>query len=97
MKCTLVVALGAVALVTGCSQASSNITSAGLESFFRHHQVNGNYAVAVKKRSAAGESYLMTIHGYPNNLSVCKMLIKPYNRDSKLSTIPGHYHCEVLK
>jgi hypothetical protein len=97
MKYGSVLAIAAISLVAGCTQAGGNLSSTQLESYFRHHQVNGHYAVAVKKRSAAGESYLMTIHGYPNNLSVCEMLIKPYNENAKLSVLPGNYHCEVLR
>ena len=42
--------------------------------------VDGHYAVAIKKRSLGGESYLATVHGYPTNLSVCEQLIAPYNQ-----------------
>ena len=42
-------------------------------------------------------AYLATIHGYPNNLSVCKELIAPYNKDSSKSVIAGEYYCEELR
>jgi len=33
---------------------------------------DGNYAMAMKKRSVGVTAYLATVHGYPNNLSVCQ-------------------------
>jgi predicted solute-binding protein len=101
MKISFVATIGAACLLTACGQAkiaaSSAITSAELESFFQHHTIDGHYAVALKKHSAAGNSYLATVHGYPNNFSVCQELIKPYNESARLSVIPGQYSCEELK
>ena len=101
MKLILVTAIAAIGLLTACGQAkiaaSSAITSEELESFFRHHTVNDHHAVALKKRSAAGDSYLATVHGYPNNLAVCQQLIKPYNEDPQLSVMSGQYFCEELR
>lgn len=89
-----------VVALFGCDKISisqgKSITAENLESFFRKHKIDGNYAVALKKRSF-GESYLATIHGYPDNLSVCQQLIEPYNRNSDLSSIEGEYFCEVLR
>lgn len=49
------------------------------------------------KKLIPGTAYLGTIHGYPNNLSVCEELIEPYNTDPTLTTIPGStYYCETL-
>jgi hypothetical protein len=84
----------------GCNEititTSDSVTESELEDFFRKHKVEGNKAVALKKRSVAGESYLATIHGYPTNFSVCEHLIAPYNEDLSLSSLPGTYYCEVL-
>jgi len=91
----LVFAVSVLALA-GCSQYGDSITAEELEGFFRQHKVDGNYAVALKKHSA-GESYLVTVHGYPNNLAVCEQLIAPYNKGSESSVIPGTYYCEVLR
>jgi hypothetical protein len=44
-----------------------------------------------------GSAYLATIHGYPNNRSVCEQIIAPYNKDAALSVIPGEYFCEELR
>lgn len=92
-------------LLVGCDfgapASGRDFTEEGLEAFFRQHTVNGNYAVAAKARftfPSPGTAYLLTVHGYPNNLSVCKELIAPYNEDPNLSVIPGStYYCEVLR
>ena len=74
-----------------------SITSEELESFFRARKVDGNHVVALKKRSAGLVSYLATIHGFPDNLSVCEELVVPYNKDSSMSVIRGEYYCEELR
>ncbi len=86
----------------GCGQVTvttgSSVTDKELEGFFKQHKVDGNVAVALKKHTVgAPDSYLATIHGYPDNLSVCKSLVEPYNNDAKLSVIPGSYFCEELR
>lgn len=58
--------------------------------------MDGNTVAAIKKRSFA-QSYLATVHGYPNNMSVCEELIEPYNKDPSLSGVPGEYYCEELR
>jgi hypothetical protein len=73
-----------------------SITNQQLESFFRAHTVEGHHVVALKKRSLGVVSYLATIHGYPNNLSVCEELVVPYNKEASTSVIAGDYYCEEL-
>lgn len=72
-----------------------------LEGFFRNHTIEGNHAVAAKVRFSVpipGTAYLLTVHGYPDNLAVCEQLIAPYNEDPNLSVMPGNtYFCEVLR
>ena len=91
-----VIAIG----LSGCGQVSittdKSLTSADLEGFFRKHKVDGHRAVALKKRSLGDDSYLATIHGYSDNLSVCAAIIAPYNSDSSRSAVPGTYFCEEL-
>jgi len=86
--------------LAGCDNMTittgSSISSEELEQFFQKHRIDGNRAVAIKKRSFAN-SYLGTIHGYPTNMSVCEDLIAPYNKDSSLSGVPGEYYCEELR
>ena len=98
MKVILLVA--SAMLLAGCGPVTgttgNSVTAAELESFFRGHKVDGHYAVALKKSSIA-DAYLATIHGYPDNLSVCRSLIEPYNKDPKLSAVPGNYYCEELR
>jgi hypothetical protein len=90
-----------VAAGTACAPGTNipgaSITDADLESFFRNHPVDGNHVAALKKRSAGVISYLATVHGYPNNLSVCEELIKPYNENTSQSVLPGDYYCEELR
>lgn len=79
--------------------SGSDLTEDKLDELFRNHTVSGKHVVAIKRYSPqlGTNSYLGTIHGYPNNLSVCEELIAPYNKDSSLSVIPGgKYYCEVL-
>ena len=85
----------------GCDQVTvttgDTIASSDVEELFRKHKVDRYPAVALKKRSLAGVIYLATIHGFPNNPSVCEELIAPYNKDAALSVIPGDYFCEELR
>ena len=84
----------------GCDQVSvttGDISSSDVEALFRKHKVDGYYAVALKKDTLGGAAYLATIHGFPNNLSVCEEMIAPYNKDPSLSDIPGQYFCEELR
>jgi hypothetical protein len=74
-----------------------SLSSSDVDSFFRGRTVDGHYAVAIKKRSLGGESYLATVHGYPTNLSVCEQLVAPYNQDKSSSALPGEYFCEELR
>lgn len=78
-----------------------DLTEEDLDAFFRKHTVSGKHVVAVKKLTTisgqSAVSYLSTIHGYPDNLGVCKELIAPYNEDPSLSVIPATYFCEVLR
>ena len=74
-----------------------DISSSDLEAYFRKYTVDGNYPVAIKKRSLGGVGYLATVHGYPTNLSVCEELIAPYNKEQSRSVIPGEYFCEELR
>ena len=90
-----------VVVATGCTSTTitsgDSITESELEGFFAKHKVEGNVVAALKKRSAGVVAYLATIHGYPNNLSVCEELIAPYNKNAAISAIPGEYYCEELR
>ena len=91
----------AVVVLTGCARVTvttgDSISSRDLEGLFHKHKVDGNYAVALKKSSAGVASYLATIHGYPNNMDVCELLIEPYNKDPSLSAVSGTYYCQALR
>ena len=93
-------AVAIVLALTGCDQlsvTSGDMTSSQLEAFLRKHKVDNHNPVALKKRSVGGDSYLATVHGYPNNLSVCMELVAPYNSNPSLSVLPGTYFCEELR
>ncbi|SMM98462.1 hypothetical protein SPONN_2403 [uncultured Candidatus Thioglobus sp.] len=96
-----IVIIVSILLLSGCTDVSivsgESIESKELEDFFRKHKIDENYPVALKKHSLGGESYLVTIHGYPNNLSVCQQFIEPYNKGSETSMIAGTYFCSVLR
>jgi hypothetical protein len=70
----------------GCDQVTSCLPSI----------ITGHHAVAVKKRTLGGVADLATIHGFPNNRSVCEDMVAPYNKGASLSVIPGEYFCEEL-
>ena len=93
--------LAGTILLMGCDQVTvttgDSIPSSDVEDFFRKHKVDGYPAVALKKHTLGGSAYLATIHGYPNNRSVCEQIIAPYNKDAALSVIPGEYFCEELR
>lgn len=99
MKRIFIVASVSV-LLGGCGPVSittgDSISTVALENFFKKHKVEKNRAAALKKRSL-GDSYLATIHGYPNNLAVCEELIAPYNKSTSKSIVPGSYYCEELR
>ena len=79
------------------SSIGSDITYEELEIYLRSHTIDGNVPVAIKKASFAGVSFLATVHGYPDNSSVCEDLIKPYNNDPSMSVIGGEYFCQRLE
>ena len=74
-----------------------SVTTSDVERYFRKHKVDGNRAVAMKKRSLGMVTYFATVHGYPNNLSVCEEVLAPYKEDASRSAISGEYFCEELR
>jgi hypothetical protein len=92
----LILCLGAVPLLLAFGWGGG-LSSSDVEQFFRGHKVEGYYAVAIKKRTLGGVAYLSTVHGFPDNTSVCEELIAPYNKDRSLSAISGEYFCEELR
>lgn len=93
--------VGYIVFSSNDNVSNGNLTEEELELFFREHTIANNNAVAIKidfTIPQPGTAYLGTIHGYPNNRSVCEELIAPYNEDPSLTTIPGGtYYCEVLR
>ena len=94
MRRAILVAVLAAAplLVAFFRWEGGSLSSSDVDSFFRGRTVDGHYAVAIKKRSLGGESYLATVHGYPT-----KQLVAPYNQDQSSSALPGEYFCEELR
>jgi hypothetical protein len=95
-RAILIAVYTSATLLMGCDQGS-DLSDADVEDFFQQHTVEGNHAVAMKKRSLGTTAYLATIHGYPNNLSVCEQVIAPFNEGASLSDVPGEYFCEELR
>jgi len=97
----LIVELIIAGVLAGCGPVtittSSSVSEEEFEQFLRKHRVGRSHAAALKKNSLGVVSYLATVHGYPNNLSVCNEIIAPYNKDASLSSIPGAYFCEELR
>lgn len=91
--------------VSGCGEAGSIFRHSEYESYAEfeaglaetYSRKPSDYSVAYKlmKRGAAN-SWLATIHGYPDNGAVCEELIEPYNNDPSLSVMSGTYYCEAI-
>lgn len=92
----LLVAVSAAAC-SGGETLGNSITSEQLESFYKAREIDGVRAVALKKRSVGIVAFLATVHGFPDNLSVCEELIAPYNKGESKSDISGDYFCEELR
>jgi len=60
----------------------------------RPNQLDPAYAVV--KTGVGGDAWLATVHGFPDNSSVCWELIEPYRNDPSLSDLPGEYTCRAL-
>lgn len=67
-----------------------------LRIFFKENKIGRTTDYAFIKNSFAGKAYLITIHGYADNKSVCEKLVQEYNDNPELSTIKGQYSCEPL-
>lgn len=79
---------------TGCSTTTAREASQeDLQEFFRTHRIDKSIDYAIMKN---GTDHLATIHGYADDKSVCLELIKPYNEDPSLSSLPGTYTCVPL-
>lgn len=94
------VALIAVVLLAGtlaaCSQDKQS-NEAQLRDFLKAHPVASDPPVAVMKRNAAGDAWLITVQGYADNQATCEQLIEPYNSDPSLSTVAGTYYCDPIR
>jgi hypothetical protein len=99
MRVLLLIPVAAILVACGSAGAgvSRSMTEEELEAFLRGRTVSGEFVVALKKRTLGEVAYLATVHGFPNNISVCEELIKPYNEDSSMSTLAGEYFCEELR
>jgi len=85
-------------VMTGCNNSPSNLDEydENLRAAFQDKPIGKSPAFALMKESVAGPAWLATIHGYPNNLSVCEELIAPYNEDPDLSVLNGKYYCQAV-
>ena len=80
--------------------ALSSCSEQGEDALLRHLERNSwglSPAVRVIKSGPSGDAWLLTVHGYADNQSVCQELIKPYNEDASLSVLPGAYRCEEIR
>ncbi len=90
-KCRIAIISAVFICLVGC--ASKDTDQDDVQRFFAKHKSGGSPDYAVIKN---GTDHLITIHGYADDLSVCMELIKPYNKDPSLSTLPGSYSCVPL-
>ena len=95
MRFLLVIACLAL---TSCGKKPNDIDDyeAALRETLQNTPLGKAEAYALMKNTVAGPAWLATIHGYPDNLSVCEELIQPYNEDKSLSTLPGEYYYECV-
>jgi hypothetical protein len=82
---------GVIASLSGC--AKHEATQEDVREFFATHKIGRAPDYAVVKN---GTDYLAVIYGMDDDLSVCMDLIKPYNENPSLSTLPGTYSCVPL-
>lgn len=68
-------------------------TQEDVREFFATHKIGRSPDFAVVKN---GTDYLAVIYGMNDDLSTCMDLIKPYNEDPSISTLPGSYSCVPL-
>lgn len=92
-RAILIAVLAAAPLLVAFGWGSS-LSSSDVESFFRGHTVDGHYAVAIKKRSIAGEIYLATVHAYPTNRRHQSLSRKPHGRCQSCRHEPNKQSCE---
>ncbi len=83
------------AMLAGCGGNSYEDYENRLREAYSNVPEGTTPAYAIRKRGVA-DSWLATVHGYPNNVSVCEELIAPYNANAELSALPGEYYCERL-
>ncbi len=84
-----------VATVSACSQDRGD-NERQLREFLKSHPVATGAPVALMKRNAAGDAWLVTVQGYADNMGTCTQLIEPYNSDPSLSALPGTYYCDPI-
>lgn len=101
MRSSWAKAIGIVGLLLGasaCAEADDAAEGSGFEVKLAkvYREKPRTPAFALVKDSLGGTAWLATIHGYPDNGSVCAELIEPYNRDPELSTVPGVYRCDEI-
>lgn len=99
MKLTLLAAL--VATLAACSAPHSDESDieekeAQIEAFFGSLESSTARPVALKKNSIGVTSYLLTVHGYGDNLGVCNELIAMHQASGKGSVIEGDYYCQPI-
>ena len=75
----------------GCTKHTG--TSADVRDFFAKHKIGDSPDYAVVKN---GNDYLAVVFGMADDRSACMDLIKPYNENPNLSTLPGIYSCIPL-
>lgn len=101
-RSSVAIALLLIIVLGGCGPVSitygDRLSQEDLQRFLRKHRPEPSPAAAVMRALGSTESYLATVHGYPNNLAVCEELIEPYNLDPTLSVLQGgHYYCIELR
>ncbi len=92
------VSLFAIGLLAACDTPGPMESLAEFEGDLRttYSEKPGAPAYGIFKNNAAGDAWLATVHGYPDNRLTCEQLIAEYNEESELSVFDGTYRCEPI-
>ena len=85
-------------MLGACGDASNLEKTESFEGKLRatYGEKPGSMAYGIVKNSVAGDSWLATVHGDPDNEAVCEELIAEYNESPEMSVLAGTYRCDPI-
>lgn len=93
-----IVIFAVATILAGCPQKNGPTPEADIEKFFASVDVENGRPAALKKLSPSlgVTSYLLTVHGYADNLSVCNELIRAHENSGQGNVVDGSFRCELI-